>query len=1029
MNVSTSPNQQQISKTIVGFYSPVILIVASLWLVLSPWFRDSFWQHTDILVLYGASGFAFLWYKNRSKNGASRADWLIFFLLMLPLGILAALRNGALSWPGELTIALVLLAMPWRQWAHRATAAFVAITTLTLFFFTPDLDMPLASFELISLVMLGYPVFTLFNTASSFPQARTKALKAFLLIVTLTNTLMLYPQPTLSALLTAGVAGLFFWAIHRNDAITPAQSYLLPAFAAIALITNTTASGHLHIALIPAYSLLAFLCLAPLPALALSFGYIAIALLGLSIYDEPIHTAFLLRMIPIALGVNVIFYLVCELRSDTLQQRQQSLQQWHKENQLVAAVTLAVTVVITMLAIAHAGRTLNHMAQLDDAQHDITYLERLLIDRETGQRGYHLTDKTHFLEPYEKAAKPISETLFRLKAYAELTDISLTPLIQQLAATIDARGEYFATTLSLQQNGKVEEASALISLGRGKEMTDRLRAQISELRQLIEEKQNSSELRLALSLGFLPILALMGAVLLFMHTLKQAKALRKRASDPIIDLANSMAEFEKLQSWTLVRNGKEMTEIANLQRSSNSLIQAVQAKSNSLKATQRSLEAKNRELEMLAYYDQVTSLPNRQFGHQKLETAILKASELHQTVAVLKLNLSNLNRIQNTFGAMSRDSLLKHAAQRLLECIRPGDLLFKSSEDNFVIAMSDVRNTNQILFTCNQISGVFETPFLESDETFLVTPSFGVALYPKQGETAEELIQFAAIALAEMPRSNQLKVNFYSEEMNKHQIDLVKSAQEIKDGIARNEFVIHYQPVFDLAQQKVVGSEALVRWQRPGQGLLYPDSFIDIAEQTGLIIPLTSFVLEEACRQTSAWNSEHGLSLKVAVNLSAVHFNSGSIRSDVSEALVRSGLAPKYLGLEITESVLLDDTSEAAALLTDWRQQGIEILIDDFGTGYSSLSNLCNFSLDVLKIDKSFMDDILHNPKQQAVLKTIIEVAKVLGLKTIAEGVEDQQVLDYIEAEGANEVQGYYFSKPIPSDEFEANFLAAQGPN
>ncbi len=423
-------------------------------------------------------------------------------------------------------------------------------------------------------------------------------------------------------------------------------------------------------------------------------------------------------------------------------------------------------------------------------------------------------------------------------------------------------------------------------------------------------------------------------------------------------------------------------------------------------------------IEFLAYYDEKTALPNRIMAYQMLNALILVEKERNGKAAVLLVSLSAFRSVRNLQGRKMSDTLEIHATRLLNECLRSGDTLYHLASAEFLLVLPDAA-IPQVENTCRRIRTLFDEPFLIEGVQIISPVSIGIAITPEDGMDSETLVAHADIALTEAKRHSPKGFLFYTRQMSESQTLFVRGRNELTEAVRHEQFVLHYQPKIDIRTGKLSGAEALIRWNHPERALVMPGEFIDVAESSGLIVPMSRWVLKEACTQAEKWRKKGMEGIKVAVNLSAEHFHQNLVEKDVADALQESGLPPSFLELELTESILLEKEHDIFSLLEKWSQLGIQLSIDDFGTGYSSLSYLSRFSIDKLKIDRSFIVALQHGVRGESIVKAIIELGKALDLRLIAEGVETEELIGRLRDMGCDEIQGYYYSKPLPPDEFE----------
>jgi len=430
-------------------------------------------------------------------------------------------------------------------------------------------------------------------------------------------------------------------------------------------------------------------------------------------------------------------------------------------------------------------------------------------------------------------------------------------------------------------------------------------------------------------------------------------------------------------------------------------------------------EQKNIEkrIEFMAHHDALTGLPNRILLKERGEKLLVQSKKDSQKVALLFIDLDGFKTINDSLGHTVGDSVLKKVAQRLLSSIRMGDTLSRQGGDEFIVLLPNITDISEVVAIANTVVKKFKKSFTIENHILSTSASIGIALYPEHGATFEQLLQNADAAMYKAKENGKNNYCFFTQKMKHNLVGLFKMQNNLKNAIQNKEFVLHYQPQVDLVKNKIVGVEALIRWNHPTMGMIPPLHFIPTAENSGLIVPIGEWVINEACKQGAIWNKE-GKEIVVAVNVSAVQFKRGNLLDVVKKALALSKLHPKYLELELTESILINDTENVLETVKGIKELGIQLSIDDFGTGYSSLAYLKRFAVDKLKIDQSFVRDIINDKEDASIVKTIIQMAKSFNLKSIAEGVENGEVLKVLEEFGCDEVQGYHFAKPMVSEEF-----------
>ncbi|WP_415858075.1 EAL domain-containing protein [Brevibacillus parabrevis] len=419
----------------------------------------------------------------------------------------------------------------------------------------------------------------------------------------------------------------------------------------------------------------------------------------------------------------------------------------------------------------------------------------------------------------------------------------------------------------------------------------------------------------------------------------------------------------------------------------------------------------------LAYHDALTDLPNRRMYTQHLSREIMQAKRFQSNLAVLFLDLDRFKDVNDSFGHDVGDLLLVEAANRLKACLRPGDVVARLGGDEFTVLLGQLADREEAAALANQIMEALQRPFILQDHSFNVSCSIGIALYPEDGDNADDLLKRADTALYTVKSRGKNGYDFFDPTMEAKSLERILMENELRKAIEQEQFQIYYQPKIDIATDTLTGMEALVRWVHPELGVIPPNRFIPIAEETGMIIALGEWILRQACRQNKIWHDQ-GYLLKVSVNLSARQIYQKDLVEMIKQILAETELAAEWLELEITESIFVK-MEEATAVLQQIRDIGIHISIDDFGTGYSSFSYIKSLPVDTIKIDASFIRDIHHNQESQAIVKAIVTIAQSLNMNVIAEGIELNDQAAALQQNGCDHGQGYLFSRPLATDDFE----------
>ncbi len=425
-----------------------------------------------------------------------------------------------------------------------------------------------------------------------------------------------------------------------------------------------------------------------------------------------------------------------------------------------------------------------------------------------------------------------------------------------------------------------------------------------------------------------------------------------------------------------------------------------------------------------AMHDLLTGLPNRTLFNEQLSVSLTQACNSQSMLAVMFLDLDRFNTINDTLGHAVGDRLLQEVAKRLSSCLRQNDILARWGGDEFTLLVSQTNSADEVAKIAQRILNVLKPAFnLEGysqacrSTSLHISSSIGITLYPQDGEDAETLLRNADAALHRAKQQGRNNFQFYTAAMNSQACELLVLENELHHALQRREFVVYYQPQVNTTTGEITGMEALVRWQHPKFGLVAPDKFIPLAEETGLIVPIGEWVLKTACAQNKAWQ-DAGLSpLRVAVNLSVRQFQQPLLLNIVAQTLQETGLSPQFLELEITETIAMHNVELTKAILSELHQMGVYLSIDDFGTGYCSLGYLKQFPLHTLKIDKSFVRDLATDPQNAGIINAIMMLGRGFNLRVIAEGVETEAEKDCLRSFQCEEMQGYLSSPPLPAEE------------
>jgi diguanylate cyclase (GGDEF)-like protein/PAS domain S-box-containing protein len=430
------------------------------------------------------------------------------------------------------------------------------------------------------------------------------------------------------------------------------------------------------------------------------------------------------------------------------------------------------------------------------------------------------------------------------------------------------------------------------------------------------------------------------------------------------------------------------------------------------------------QLTRLANLDPLTKLPNRLLFNARLQLSIQNARRERRTIACIFLDLDSFKHINESLGHRVGDQLLQAIVPRLQTCVGAEDTVARLGGDEFALLLEDVSPASDPAVIAQRVLDRLAAPFVLNGKEFYTTASIGIGVYPDNGDDADAIVKNTEAAMYRAKEDGKNSFRFYTSELTVTALERVLLETNLRHALAREEFVVYYQPQISLASGAVIGAEALIRWDHPGTGLIEPAKFIPLAEETGLIVPIGEWVLEQACAQVKAWEAAGAAPLVISVNLSGFQFRRGMLTRTVRKALNAAGLDPNRLVLEVTENFLMEEAADIAATLGVFKTLGIQLAIDDFGTGYSSLNALRRLPFHTLKIDRSFVKSVTEDVDAAAIVRAIVAMAHSLSLTVVAEGVETRAQERFLKEAGCDEAQGYLYSRPVPADAF-AKFLAA----
>ena len=449
----------------------------------------------------------------------------------------------------------------------------------------------------------------------------------------------------------------------------------------------------------------------------------------------------------------------------------------------------------------------------------------------------------------------------------------------------------------------------------------------------------------------------------------------------------------------------------------------------------KSLSESHEQVKYMAHHDALTGLPNRHMFKEYFSRSLSHAKRHNESLTLMFLDIDEFKHVNDTLGHEAGDRLLEEISGRLNNVLRDSDLvcvpdvpasdnpakmIARIGGDEFTLLLPDLKKPEQACKVAERILDSLKDAFVINRHKFYVGGSIGITMHPQDGQTSEELIKHADLAMYQAKRSGKNTYRFFKPEMNERAMHRVKMEARLRQAIDNNDFVLHYQPLLDMGQGTIIGLEALVRWQDRESGeLVNPNDFIPLAEETGLIVPVGEWVMNEACRQLQEWRRKDLQAVQVSVNVSSIQLGGKNLPELIRSVLASSGLPAELLEIELTETSVMSAAEEAVKNLYDVKELGVSIALDDFGTGYSSLSYLRDFAIDKLKIDRSFISEIGRRDTQRSLIAAIIAMSHTLGLKVVAEGIEEPEQLAFLQAHGCDIAQGFLFSKPLPANELE----------
>ncbi|WP_373974353.1 EAL domain-containing protein [Chitinibacter sp. SCUT-21] len=439
----------------------------------------------------------------------------------------------------------------------------------------------------------------------------------------------------------------------------------------------------------------------------------------------------------------------------------------------------------------------------------------------------------------------------------------------------------------------------------------------------------------------------------------------------------------------------------------------------SLQAENMRVSKSQKEVEFLATHDALTHLPNRVLARDRCAHALEISRRNQQKTAVFYIDLDNFKTINDSLGHDAGDRLLVEMARRLKSCVRQSDTVARQGGDEFLIILDQIQDAAICTEIANKVIRTLAQPITLKHLQITATCSIGIAVSNRNADDFDTLLQQADMAMYRAKAAGRNAMRIYDESMNTKAAEQLHLASKMRTALSKSEFTLHYQPQFDLKSGQIIGAEALVRWRHPELGLVPPGKFIPVAENSGLIVEMGEWIVQEACRQAKQWHDEGLGGIVIGINISPIQFRRGDVEKLVADALRLSGLPAELIELELTESLLLEDSDHLKVILQNLRSLGLSFSIDDFGTGYSNLSYLKHFEVERLKIDQSFIRRLTEDAHDEAIVSAIIQVANSLKLQLIAEGIEDQATLNRLIELGCEQGQGYFWSPAIPAEEFK----------
>lgn len=517
-----------------------------------------------------------------------------------------------------------------------------------------------------------------------------------------------------------------------------------------------------------------------------------------------------------------------------------------------------------------------------------------------------------------------------------------------------------------------------------------------------------------LTLYLLIIVPVMGGVL-FLANLVLSR-LQKHITEPIASLATVSTRISDLGDYSMRARTSRLSDIGALSTAFNSMLERIQHREAELKSEIAERKRVEEKLDRLAHFDNVTELNNRHFFNERLHAIVSRSEQSRERTGLMFIDLDNFKAVNDTLGHDTGDELLRLVSKRLSDTLRFGDVICRIGGDEFAIILENIPQASVASMVAEKCLASLAMPISTNGNEIYISASIGISIYPDDARDMHELLKYADTAMYYAKNGGKNAFRLFLPSMQGEAQKRFSMDTNLRRALERDEFRLHYQTQIDLGTSRIIGVEALIRWAHPDLGMISPAEFIPIAEETGLIVPIGEWVLREACNQMKQWHDEGMVHLRIAVNLSSRQLKEDNFVETVLKIVEETGINPKLLELELTESMLMDVESSVIDKLYALRSAGISLAIDDFGTGYSSMSYLKTFPINCIKIDRSFVSDLPQNLEDAAITKAIIAMAKALKMQVIAEGIENLEQGHFLRDNGCDMSQGYYYSKPAPAE-------------